>query len=138
AAGLDLAVDAARDVIAREQLRRATRGLVALRIPPAFFLVVGRRAAVVLRDVVEHEPAAFFVLQDAAFAADTFGDEDAAHARRPPHAGRVELDELEVLQRRADLVRERVAVTRVLPAVAGDLVRAAETTGRHHDSLRAE
>ena len=41
AAGLDFAHDAARDVIARQQLRRTARVLVALRVAPAFFFVVG-------------------------------------------------------------------------------------------------
>ena len=41
AAGLDLAHDAARDVVARQQLGRAARVLVALRVAPALLLVVG-------------------------------------------------------------------------------------------------
>ena len=45
AAGLDLADDAARDVVARQQLGRTARVLVALRVAPAFFLVVGGLAA---------------------------------------------------------------------------------------------
>ena len=79
-----------------EQLGRAARVLVALRVAPAFFLVVGGLALVVLRDVVEHEALAFLVAQHAAFAAHALGDEDAAHARRPDHAGRMELHELHV------------------------------------------
>ena len=59
AALLDLADDAARDVVAGEQLGRPARVLVALRVAPAFFLVVRGLAAVVLGDVVEHEAAAF-------------------------------------------------------------------------------
>ena len=39
AAGLDLAVDAARHVIARQQLGRTPRALVALRVAPAFFRI---------------------------------------------------------------------------------------------------
>ena len=45
APGLDLAVDAARDVVARQQLRRAAGRLVALRVAPALLLVVGRRSS---------------------------------------------------------------------------------------------
>ena len=45
APGLDLAVDAARHVIAREQLRRTARALVALRVAPAFFRDPPRSAA---------------------------------------------------------------------------------------------
>ena len=58
AALLDLAVDAARDVVARQQLGRPARRLVALGVAPALFLVVGRLVAVRLGDVVEHEAAA--------------------------------------------------------------------------------
>ena len=51
AAFFDFAHDAARDVIAREQLRRAPRVLVALAIAPAFLCVVGGLRFVVVRDV---------------------------------------------------------------------------------------
>jgi hypothetical protein len=138
APGLHLAHDAARDVIARQQLRRALRGLVALRVAPAFFFVGRRLVAVRLRDVVEHEAASFLVQEDPAFAADALGDEDALHARRPDHARRVELDELHVHQLRAGLIRERVAVARAFPAVAGDLVRAARAARRQDDGARVE
>ena len=47
---LDLAHDAARDVIAREQFRRTPRVLVALGVTPAFLFVVGRLRFVVLRE----------------------------------------------------------------------------------------
>src|SRR5262249_4846657 len=57
---------------------------------------------------------------------------------RPDHAGRMELDELHVHQLRASLVGERVAVAGVLPAVARDLVGAADAAGREHDRLRAK
>ena len=56
-------------------------------------------------------------LQHAAFAAHALGDENAAHARRPDHARRMELDELHVLQRGAGVIGERMAVAGVLPAV---------------------
>ena len=58
AARLDLAVDAARDVVAREQLRRTPGALVVLRVAPAFFGIRGGLRLVVVRDVVEHEAAA--------------------------------------------------------------------------------
>ena len=96
--------DAARDVITGQQLRRPARVFVALAIAPAFLLVIGRLRSVVLRDVVKHEAAAFVVRQDAAFAAHAFGHENAAHARRPDHAGWMELDELHVDQLRAGVV----------------------------------
>ena len=50
----------------------------------------------------------------------------------------MELDELHVLQRRAGLVGEGVAVAGVLPAVAGDAERAAQAARREDDRLRAE
>ena len=62
AAGLDLAHDAAADVVARQQLRRPPRRLVALRVAPALLFVVRGLRAIVVRDVVEHEPAALAVL----------------------------------------------------------------------------
>src|ERR1700681_4633424 len=37
----DFAIDAAGDVVAREELGRTARILVALRVPPALFFVVG-------------------------------------------------------------------------------------------------
>ena len=94
--------------------------------------------AVVLGDVVEHEPAAFAVAEHAALAAHALGDEQAPYARRPHHARRVELDELHVLQRRAGVVGKRLPVGRVFPAVAGDAERAAHAAGGEHDGLRLE
>ena len=77
AAVLDLAVDAARHVIAREQFRRTARALVVLRVAPAF-LGIGRGLRfVIVRDVVEHEPLAVLVAQHTALAAHAFRDENA-------------------------------------------------------------
>ena len=50
----------------------------------------------------------------------------------------MELDELEVLQRGACVIREGVAIAGVFPAVAGDPVRAAQTTGGHDDGPGAK
>ena len=50
----------------------------------------------------------------------------------------MELDELHVDQLGAGVVGERVAVAGVFPAVARDLVGAADAAGRQHDRLRAE
>ena len=138
AAFLDLADDAAGDVVAGEELGRTAGVLVALRVAPAFLRVVGGLAAVVLRDVVEHEAAALVVAQHAAFAAHPFGDQQALHARRPDHAGRVELHELHVDQLGAGLIGERVPVAGAFPAVAGDAVGAADAAGREHDRLGLE
>ena len=121
-----------------EQFRRTPRVLVALRVAPAFFRVVGGLLLVVLRDVAEHEPLAGAVAQDPAFAAHALGDEDALHARRPDHPRRMELHELHVDQRRAGAVGERMAVAGAFPAVAGDAVGAADAAGGEDHGLGAE
>src|SRR5207237_7933767 len=122
AAFAHLAEDAAGHVVARQQLGRAVGGLVAGAVAPALLGVLGGLVAVRLGDVAVHELLALAVEQDAPFAANAFGDEDAHDAGRPDHAGRVELDELHVLQLGAGVVGEGVAVAGVFPAVAGDLV----------------
>ena len=58
------------------------------------------------------------VEQHAPFAADAFGDQRAADARRPDHARRMELHELHVDQIGAGPQRHRVPVGRVFPRVA--------------------
>ena len=80
----------------------------------------------------------FAVLQDAAFAANAFGHQNAANARRPDHAGRMELDKFHVDQLGSGVVRKCVAVARAFPAVARDLVRTADAAGRENDSLCLE
>ena len=115
AAGLDLGVDRAGDLVTREQLRRP---LVVVRVGvPPVPLVLGLRVlpAEHVGHVVEHEPLALGVLQDAAVAADRLGDEDALDRRRPDHPGGVELDELHVDQRRAGPHGQGVAVARCTP-----------------------
>src|SRR5215471_17192221 len=77
-------------------------------------------------------------LPRAAFAAHAFGDEDALHAGRPDHAGRMELDELHVHQLGARLIRERVAVAGAFPGIARDLVRAPGAPRGEHDGARGE
>ena len=138
AAFLHLADDAPRDVVARQQFRRAVGVLVAEDVAEAFLLVLRGLRFVVVRDVAEHEPVALAVPQHAALAANAFGDEDAANARRPDHAGRVELHELHVDEFGPGVVGERVAVAGVLPRVRRDLVRLADAAGGEDDRLRAE
>ncbi len=133
-----LAHDAARHVVAGEQLRGATRRLVALRVAPPFFLVVRGLGAVVGRDVVEHEALAERVAQHPALAAHPFGHEDPLHARRPHHPGGMELHELHVDQLGASVVGERVAVAGVFPAVAGDLEGATDSASCKDDGPRRE
>src|ERR1043166_5985922 len=138
AAFLHFAHDHASDVVPREQLGGTARVLVALRVLPSLFGSVRRLVLVVVRDVVEHEPLAVAVLENPAFAAHALGDENAAHARRPDHPGGMELDELHVHQLGAGMVRERVSVAGVLPAVRGDLEGASDSTGCEHDRFRRE
>ena len=130
APGFDLAHDAARDVVARQELRRTPRVLVALGITPAFVGIVGCLILVVVGNVVEHEAAAFAIAQHAAFAANAFRHQDALDARRPDHSRRVELDELHVHQLGAGAIRQRVTVPCAFPAVARDAIRAADATRR--------
>ena len=113
---LDLAVDAPRHVVAREQLGGPARVLVALRVAPAFLGVGRGLRLVVVRNVVEHEAAAFAVPQHAAFAAHALGHQDAAHARRPHHARGVELHELHVDQLRRRRGRRARGRRRCLPS----------------------
>ena len=77
-------------------------------------------------------------LQHAALAPDALGDEQAAHARRPDHAGRVELDHLHVHQFRARVVGHHDAVARGLPGVGRDLVHAPPAAGGEDDRLGLE
>src|SRR5690606_888023 len=58
---------------------------------------VARGQVLVVRGIALHEALAVAVAQDAAFAADAFGDQ----AARTVDAGRVELHELHVLHRQA-------------------------------------
>ena len=133
---LDLAIDAAGDVIAGQQFGRPAGVLVALRVAPSFLFGVGGLLFVEIGNFVEHEPAAFAVAQNAAFAAHAFGHQDAAHADRPDHAGRMELDELHVLQFGAGAIGQRKAIAGVFPAVAGDLEGAPDSAGGQHHGLR--
>ena len=138
AAFADLAHDGARDVIAGEELGRPPGVLVPLGVAPAFLGVVSRLAPVVVGDVVEHEAAPLAVAKDAPLATHAFGHEDALHARRPDHAGRMELHELHVDELGAGAIGQGVAVPGALPAVAGDAVGAPDPSGREHDRLGAE
>src|SRR5262245_24361636 len=134
----DFADDAAGDVVAREQFRRAVGGLVSLAVTPTFLFVLGGLRFVVVGNVLEHEAFALVVDEDAALAANAFGDQDAAHARRPDHAGRVELNELHVDQFGPSEIGEGMAVAGVFPAIARDLVGFANAAGGEDDGLGAE
>ena len=138
AAGLDLADDAAGDVIAGEQLGRTPGALVALGVAPALLGIGGGLRLVVVGNVVEHESTALGVLQHAAFAAHALGDQDALDAGRPDHPGGMELDELHVDELGAGSIGQRVAVAGALPAVAGHLVGAADAAGCQDHRLGLE
>ena len=135
-ARLDFAIDAPRNMISGEQFRRTPRILVTLRIPPALFFGVRSLLFVEVGNVVEHEPAAFTVAQDAAFAAHAFGYENAAHADRPDHAGGVKLNEFHVLEFGSGAIRQCKAVACVFPTVAGDLEGTSDSAGGQHHCLR--
>src|SRR5262249_41826098 len=83
-------------------------------------------------------PLAVLVPERAAFAADALRDQGAADARRPDHAGRVELHELGVEELGAEEVGQALAVAGALPRVRVDLERAADAAGRQDDGLRLE
>ena len=100
----DLAHDAARDVIARQQLRRPARVLVALSVTPALLFIISRLRFVVLWDEIEHETFPIGVCEDTAFAAHTFGHEHSGDARRPNHARGVKLHVFHIDQRRPGVI----------------------------------
>ena len=109
---------------------------VALGVAPSFLFCVRGLVLVEIGDFVEHEPAAFAVAQNAAFAAHAFGHQDAAHTDGPDHAGGMELNELHFLQFGAGVIRQGKAVAGVFPTVAGDLVGAPDSAGGQHHRLR--
>ena len=125
-------------VVSRQQFRRPAGFLVPLRIDPALFGVVRRRVLVEVGNVVEHEPVAVAVRQDAALSPNALRDQDAPHARRPDHARRVELHEFHVQQRGPGVVGQAVAVSRIFPAVARDLEGPADAARGQDDRFRAE
>ena len=81
-----------------------------------------------------HEPFPVAVADHRALAAGAFGQEHA----EPVQAGRVELEELHVLEWDAAPERHREAVTREGVGVRGDPEHPAVAAGREQDRLRAE
>src|SRR5207245_10748123 len=114
------------------------RLLCALAITPALRRSVSRLVFVEVWNLVVHESFAVFVLQTAAFAAHTFGDENALNTGRPDHAGGMELQKLHVNQLRARVISQRLAVPGIFPAIAGDLACAADAARGQDDGLRLE
>src|SRR6202021_795237 len=62
----------------------------------------------------------------------------AAHAGRPNHSRRMELDEFHVHQRCSGTVCERVAITGIFPTVARDFVSPSNSSRRQHHGFSAK
>ncbi len=118
------------DVVA---LGTAAPPLADLRVDGAGHDVTGRQV-LHHRRVLLHEALAVLVAKDAALAARTLGEED-AHA---PDAGRVELEELHVLQRQTPAVDRGLAVTGQRVRVRGHLEELAAAAGGVDHGLRLE
>src|SRR6266568_4707599 len=99
---------------------------------------VARGEVHALRVVSLHEALAHLIAQDAAFAADGFGDKNALDAGRPDHSGGMELDELHVHKLGAGFVSEGHAVAGVLPGVGSDAPGFADAAGGDDNGLRFE
>ena len=138
AARLDLAIDASCNVIAGQQFRRTTGILITCHISPAFFFVVGRLILVVRRNVVEHEPFAFAIAEDPAFAANSLGHQDAPHARRPDHSGRVELNKFHIDQLGPRVICKGVAIAGSFPRIARNFERPSHAARSKHQCFAFE
>ena len=99
---------------------------------------VARRQLLLDRVVIEHEARALGVEEQSALTAHRLGDQDAARAGWPDHAGGMELHELHVEQIGSRLVRHRRAVTRALPGVGGVAVHPPPSPAREHDGAGLE
>src|SRR2546430_6732590 len=132
---LDLAHDAAGDVVSCQQFGRAARLFITLTISPAFFFVVGRLMAISFRDVIKHESATFAVSQNAALTAYAFGHQDSRNARRPDHSCWMELHELHVHKVGTGVVCQRVPIACIFPTVTCDLVGTADSAGCQNNGL---
>ena len=134
----DLCGDRSSDFVTREQLGRTTRALVACEPTVCFFDCIGCFRSEFWRDVVEHEPLAVLVLQDAAVATNAFSYKRSTHRRRPHHTRRMKLRELDVHQFCARVIRHRETIAGVLPRVTRHAPRLACTTRCEDDCGRAE
>ena len=136
ATSFNFSIDATRNMVAREQLRRTVGVLVAAHIAPAFLLIDGNLIFVRVRNVVKHKALAFAVAKHAALAAHAFGHKNAAHAWRPHHSSWMELHKLHVHQFSAGLIRKRVSVASAFPTIAGNTERFADAAGGQNDGFR--
>jgi hypothetical protein len=87
---------------------------------------------------VLHKALAVAVGQQAAFATDGLGNQQAFNAGGPDHAGGVELDEFHVAEFGPGFVGQVVAVAGVLPRVAGNFVGFANAAGGQHNGFGLE
>ena len=87
-----------------------------------------------MRSVALHEALALAVGEIAALAARALGDEHA----RAVDSGRVELDELHVLQRKPGAEHHRIAVAGARVGRCGSEIDAAISAGSEHHGLRSE
>src|ERR1700732_2488906 len=87
---------------------------------------------------LQHEARALAVRQGAALAANGFGDQDAADAGRPDHAGGMELDHLGVEDFRAGVEAHPHAVAGPLPGIRRDFVESAPAAGGNDYGLSSE
>ena len=95
---------------------------------------VARREVLRGRGVAHHEALALGVAQDPALAAAALGDQDPARE----HRRRVELHELDVLQRQPGAQRHRHPVAGAGVGVRRRAVEPADAAGREQDGLAAE
>ena len=130
------------DLLAR-QVRQVEQDVVLVRAGAAALAHLGghraghdvaRREVLDGRRVALHEPLAVGVAQDAALAAGGLGQQDA----QPGQAGRVELEELHVLQRQALAPDDAHAVAGQGVRVGRGLEDLAEPAGGEHDRLGVE
>src|ERR1700686_315389 len=87
-----------------------------------------------VRSIFGHEPLALAVRQIAAFTASTFGNQ----TTRAIDAGRMELDELHVLQWRAGAQRDAIGVTGAGVSRGAGLVDSAAAAGGNDGHVGAE
>src|SRR5213082_2258529 len=110
AAGLNFRIDGSRNLVTREQIRRPAVvpfvGIPGICLP----LVHGRLSAEEVWHVVEHETAPLRVPQRATVASDALRYQQTPNARRPDHAGGMELGHFHVDQVGARRERHRDAV----------------------------
>ena len=128
----------ARHDVARQKLGRPARGLVALEPSIRLFHGIRGLGSKLLGNVLKHEALALVVLEHAAIAAHSFGDERSPHRRRPHHSRGMELRELQVHELGAGFVGHARSIAGVFPGIAGDAPGAARAARRQDHRRRTE